>query len=226
MMGRRGTAKGTRRGPALGVGRGGKVKTAGGAVGQWWTPTWLADELSRWAGVRDGMRVLDAGAGMGALSIAAIGFGADVVMIERDPKIAARLDNEVAANGYYARTVVVDFLERDTRTPSLFDADVMRGFDLTLTNPPWEQDLPEQFLIRACELSERCCAIVPLNLLCGGKRSTFWRGAPIEPVRGKSLPWRPRFLGTKGGMRDVMLLEVRPRRRTSSAAIVFEMEVG
>lgn len=223
---RRGDAAPKRRGPALGVGRGGKVKTAGGAVGQWWSPTWLAEELSTWAGVTSGMRVLDAGAGLGALGIAAIGRGADVVLVERDIKLAVRLENTVTGGGYYARTVVADFLERDTRTPSLFDAEHMRAFDVALTNPPWEQDLPEQFLIRACELAERCCAIVPLNLLCGGKRSTFWRGAPIVPTRAKALARRPRFLGTKGGMRDVMLLEVRSRSSRWTGPPRFEIEVG
>lgn len=219
---RRGETK-PKRGPALGVARSRVVKTAGGAVGQWFTPPWLALDLARWAGVRSGMRVLDAGAGLGALSIPAIDLGADVTCIEQDVKLAVRLESEV---GDRARVVVANFLHRDTRTPSLFDAKHMRSFALCLSNPIWEGDGPEQFLIRACELAERCCAIVPLNLLCGGKRSTFWRGAPIEPVRAKALARRPRFLGTRGGMRDVMLLEVRPRSPYSRGVVSFPIEVG
>lgn len=223
MMGRRGTSKGARRGPALGVSRGGAVKTAGGLPGQWWSPPWLAAELAEWAGVERGMRVLDAGAGQGALGLAALDLRADVVFVERHMPLAVRLDDEFSMR---ARVVAADFLERDTRTPTLFDADCMRGFDVCLTNPPWEGDLPEQFLIRACELARRCCAIVPLNLLCGGKRSAFWRGAPIVPTRAKALARRPKFLGARGGMRDVMLLEVEPRSSRWSGPRSFPIEVG
>lgn len=220
---RRGTSKPTRRGPSLGVSKSRVVKTAGGQVGQWFTPPWLAELLVHWS-LNTGDRVLDAGAGRGALTTAALSvLNVDVVAIESDPRHAAYLEREL---GDRVRVVTADFLERDTRTPGLFDSDSMRGFDVCIQNPPWEQDLPEQFLIRACELADRCCAIVPLNLLCGGKRSTFWRGAPIEPVRAKALAQRPRFLGTKGGMRDVMLLEVRPRLRGSRGPVSFEMEVG
>ena len=46
----------------------------------------------RWAGIERGMRVLDAGAGKGALAIAAANVGAEVTAVEIDPKLAAELD--------------------------------------------------------------------------------------------------------------------------------------
>lgn len=205
----------------LGVARSQKVKTAGGRIGQWWTDPQLAALFAGWSGIRPGMRVLDAGAGKGALSIAALELGAEVTALEVDRRLADHLEREL---GDRVRVVHADFLERDTRTPTLFEAESMRSFDLVIANPIWEGTGVEDFLIRACELAARTTAIAPLNLLSGGMRSTFWRTAPVRPTRGKALSTRPRFLGTKGGMRDVMFLEVVPRRH--GGLVEFPIEVG
>lgn len=208
----------------LGVAKSRRVKTAGGKVGQWWTPGWLAQELVRWARVSPGMRVLDAGAGMGALSLAASYAGAAVTAVEVDQRLAGYL-----VDSHYGEIMTVscrDFLEpRDERQLIIAGADA-RPFDLVLSNPVWEGDVPERFMIRALELAPRAAFIVPVNLLAGGKRSSFWRGAPVQPTRAKVFASRPKFLGAKGGMRDVMLLEVVPRSSASGAPVRLELEVG
>lgn len=193
--------------------RGRVVRTAGGRIGQWWSPPWLAELLARWARIRPGDRVLDAGAGRGALGLAALERGADVVLLERDRRYADALERE---HGDDCRVMLADFLE---------DELARLVVDVVVTNPPWEDDFPERFLARACELADRCVAILPLNVLCGVERSEkFWRSAPIEITRARALARRPRFLGAKSGMRDVVLLEVRPRAFTGPQR--FTIEVG
>lgn len=214
------------KGPQLGVSNRRPVKTAGGRVGQWWTPPWLAALFVLWAGLdrapmRRRLRVLDAGAGKGALSLAALEFEhVDVTMVERDKRLIATLERVVARYPERSRVVHADFLEGRRRQAALFDVDELRGFDVVVSNPPWEGNLPERFNLRALELSERVCSIVPLNMQCGGERSGFWQSVSFP--RGKALPNRPKF-GGGGGMRDVMLTEVMPKGWHSGPT---RMEVG
>lgn len=217
------------KGPKLGVAKRQRVKTAGGRVGQWWTPPWLAALFVRWAGLDKPppagrrWRVLDAGAGMGALTLAALELEhVDVTMVERDPRLVAKLEKLVVERyPERSRLVCVDFLEERDRQVPLFEVDVLRGFDVVIANPPWEGDLPERFMLRALELTERVVVIVPLNMLCGGERAGFWRSVSFP--RGKALPHRPKFLADKGGTRDVMLAEVMPKGFHVGATA---MEVG
>lgn len=187
-----------------------KVRTAGGRVGQWWSPTWLAELLVSWAGLRTGVRVLDAGAGKGALGRAAIALGADVLFVERDRRYADLLEREL---GDSARVMLCDFLTQRFRDLRV---------DVVLSNPPWEGNFPERFLARAVALAERVFVILPVNVLCGVKRSDFWTRGPVEIVRARALARRPRFLGAKGGMRDVVLLEARLRTRPGPQRFVLE----
>jgi len=210
------------RGPKLGVAKSRTVKTAGGRVGQWWTPPWLATLFAEWCGITPGMRVLDAGAGKGALTIAARARGARVTAVEVDPKLGAHLVSRFAED----ELVIVsemDFLARDPRQ-MLLPVSGLSCVDLVISNPVWEGDMPEQFVLRALELSERVGLIVPLNMQCGGRRKGFWD--EVEATRMKALPHRPRFLGARGGMRDVMLLECRRRLRSLPGPHTCLLEVG
>lgn len=215
--------------PPLGVARQKRVRSAGGRVGQWWSPAWLAELLAAWAGLADAApagrrwRVLDAGAGMGALSFGALAHEhVDVTMVERDERLASRLGGLITDElADRARVVHADFLERDERQGELFGVTFRRGFDIVLSNPPWEGDYPERFVLRALDLAPRVCAIVPLNMLCGGARAGFWR--TVHLARSRPLPTRPKFKGAKGGMRDVMLIEVRPRAHAHQTT---SLEVG
>lgn len=208
-------------GPRLGVSRQQRVRTAGGRVGQWWTPAWCAESFVSWADLDGAYRVLDAGAGMGALSLAAFERHdhLDVIMVERDERLVAHLEQLDPVLTGDARVRHADFLERDVRQVELFDRDARRGFDVVMSNPPWERDLPERFILRGLELAPRVCAIVPLAMLCGGARAGFWRS--VNLARAKALPNRPKFNGAGNGMRDVMFIEVRDGASRGAA-----LEVG
>ena len=215
-------------GPRLGVSRVSRVRTAGGSVGQWWTPPWLATELARWAGVgaaRGFPRVLDAGAGEGALTrgVLEVQPAASVTALERDTRLVGTLVGTFAGDGRVS-VREMDFLATDERQRFLFGLDEIASFHVCVMNPPWEGDLPERFILRGLELAERVCAIVPLNMLCGAARSAWW--AAVQPTRCRALAHRPRFAGARGGMRDVMLLEVRRRAPGRATEVRFELEVG
>ena len=168
--------------------------------------------------------MLDAGAGMGALSLAALEHDVDVTMVERDERLVAKLERGIVeAHSERARVVRGDFLARAERPRELFEIDHLRGYDVVLTNPPWEKDYPERFILRALEASTRVCAIVPLNMQCGGARAGFWSTVALE--RAKALANRPKFGGAGGGMRDVMLVEVGPRG-SLSRQVRTVLEVG
>jgi SAM-dependent methyltransferase len=198
----------------------GKVVGPGGRVGQFWTPPAVARQFARWAGIRPGLRVVDVGAGMGALSYAALELGARVVSVEVDEALVERIRAQLERRG---ATVV----HRDVLAP-LDRRQVTIGcgysHDLAISNPPWEQDLPELFVERAlAQLAPRVAAIVPVNMLAGVRRSRFWRSVQI--LRLKVLPRRPHFAGRKAGMRDVMFVEVVARRVCGEADHVA-LEVG
>lgn len=216
-----------RKGPRLGVAKQQEVRTAGGKLGQWWTRPETAAEFARWVGV-ERQRVIDACAGLGALSIAFLrARAASVIAVELDELLIPRLERNIGAWAPRSRVVCADFFEpvaydpRQITIPTGYAADVVAG------NPVWEDDFPERFLLRAVELAPRACAILPLNVLCGVNRSRVWR-EQLEPVRARALARRPRFLGAKGGMRDVCFLEVRRRVRPvpKGVPVVVPVEVG
>lgn len=183
----------------------GDVVGPGGAVGQIWTPGWLARTFIRWCGVRHGMRVLDCGSGMGALAHAAADVGARVTAVERDPRLVERTRARLEARG--VTVIERDLLVSDRRQTSIAGG---AGYDLAISNPPWEGDLPALFAAAMLERAPRAGLIVPQAVLSGAERSeTLWGIA--TPVAFEFLRTRPAFdgMGGGGGKRDVMLLELR-----------------
>ncbi|MEY5061679.1 MAG: Ribosomal adenine dimethylase [Planctomycetota bacterium] len=201
-----------------------KVLTAGGRVGQWWTDEATADAFIAWLGIAEGDRVLDAGAGMGALSLAAARVGAVVTALEVDRRLAQLLERD---HGHELTVVHRDFLDDDVEPRQLMvpGADA-RPWDWVIGNYPWEGKLPELFMLRGVAIGRRTGWIGPLNLVAGGTRSAFWTSCPIAPVRAKALPRRPPFKGRKGGMRDVMFIEAIARTRATRTPARLELEVG
>lgn len=203
----------------------GSVVGPGGRVGQFWTPAPVAKQFARWAGVRAGMRVIDLGAGMGALSLAALELGARVMSVEVDDALVERIRTPLERRG--ATVVHRDILAPLDRRQITIGCEGY-SHELAISNPPWEEDLPERFIELALErLAPRCAVIVPINLLSGVTRARFWRG--VEVRRLKVLPRRPNFGGpSNGGMRDVMFLELAVRRaaRERDEADYVALEVG
>lgn len=74
------------------------------------TPTqmWLGNEGLRRAGLRTGMRFLDAAAGSGALSIPAARLGAEVLAIDQSPRMLELLDHRARSEGLVIETRVMD----------------------------------------------------------------------------------------------------------------------
>lgn len=204
---------------------GGSVVGPGGRVGQFWTPSSVAKRFARWARIRPGMRVIDVGAGMGALSYAALELGARVMSVEVDETLVARIRTPLERRG--ATVVHHDVLAPLDRRQITIGC---KGYshELAVSNPPWEEDLPELFVERALgHLAPRACVIVPINILSGVSRSRFWRHVEIR--RLKVLPRRPDFGGPcNGGMRDVIFLELARRGapRERDEADLASIEVG
>lgn len=197
--------------------------TAGGAVGQWWTPPWLAEAAARWARIGPGVRVLDPGAGRASLTLAALRLGATVTAIERDE----RLVEDLRALEPQVRVLHADFFSPPCDPRQLAIPGSEHGYDVALENPPWEGKWVERFLRRSLELAPRVVGIVPLNVLAGvGRAGRMWSWMRV--TRLKPLARRAKFGGKGGGMRDVALLEVvlRDREREPGEIDVVEMEVG
>jgi 16S rRNA G966 N2-methylase RsmD len=214
--------------PRLGIAKRRAVRTAGGLPGQWWTDSKTALEFASWAQV-EGLRVIDGCAGLGALSVACLRARAQSVLaIELDERLVPRLDEILSGWAPRTRVVCADFLgstlTRDLRQITL---ETGPAADVVVGNPPWEDDFPERFLMRAVELAPRACAILPLNILCGLERSRIWRTS-LEPTRARALARRPPFFGTTGGMRDVCFIEVRARRSPlpPHVDVTLQLEVG
>lgn len=186
--------------------------TPGKKRGTWWTPPKLAAKVATWARVV-GLRVVDLGAGRGALSVAAMLAGAgEVVAIERDRNHFRHLEQALEREGHDARAVLGDvFWCRDDQ------------YDVALLNPPFEGDMPERFVMRALELAPRAVAIVPINVLTGkGRGRELWDR--VVESREARLLRRPSFdlLGTNG-QRDIVVVEV--VRRTTRARDAAEVDV-
>jgi SAM-dependent methyltransferase len=189
----------------------GNVVGPGGRVGQFWTPPWCAELFVQWAGIGPGTRVLDAGCGMGALSMAAARRGAVVRAVEVDERLVERTRDMLERAG-------VILLHQDLLAPQSphgarqVAIPTGHGLDVAISNPVWEADYPERFFAAMLARAPRACGIVPLNFLCGtGRGGSFWRGVSIARLR--PLPRRPRFAHASGGSgkRDVMFVELRAR---------------
>lgn len=138
------------------------VQTAGGKVSQWWTSTEYAAHVVRWARIGAGTRVLDLGAGEGALSLACLGVGAAVTAVEIDPDLEAALRRNL---GSRAQIVMADAF-----APQLAEQLGPQQFDVALTNPPWERDLEIRFLARGAQLARRSVGIVSLDAFASARR--------------------------------------------------------
>lgn len=198
----------------------GTVVGPGGRVGQFWTPPWLARGFVRWLGITPGMRVLDCGSGMGALSLAAAEAGGTVRAIEVDERLVERSSVML---GFAGVTLFQgDFLAAHDRRQTTIETGY--ASDIAISNPPWEKDYCERFFERMLEHAPRAAQILPTNALHGVQRASFYKY--VTPTRMRFLPRRPSFDGSGSGKRDVMLLELTARASIRGPHDVDLVEIG
>lgn len=140
------------------------VETAGGKVSQWWTRGDYSRHVVRWARIGPGVRVLDLGAGEGALTLACLAAGADVVAVEIDRDLEPALRRNV---GERAQVVIADAFDPHLRARIRNCPDL---FDVEIHNAPWEADFEIRFLARGIELARRSIGIQSLDAFCSATR--------------------------------------------------------
>lgn len=170
------------------------VETAGGSVGQWWTPLPVARRACELAGVKRGTRVLELGAGVGNIARAAISMGAEVTAVELDPAHEDALRRVVDQRGQ----VVIG----DVFTVDLWPHDVV------VMNPPWERKLELRFLLRALELAPIVAAVVSADALHSGGRAELARMIRVRHIEHCV----PRVIYARGGGQEETNIVVASRR--------------
>lgn len=154
------------------------VRTAGGAKDQWFTDPTFAAFVARWGGIKPAHYVLDLGAGIGALTRAAIGCGAVVTALEVDRRHEKKLRANV---GDRARVIIADAFDPHliARIP---EASLRCGpglFDFVLTNPPWSGENEPRFIRRGLDLAPRVIAIVSEDAMSGVAKDALWRSMRV-----------------------------------------------
>lgn len=153
---------------------------------QWFTPPDLAARIVEWAGVTPGMRVLEPSAGIGRFVLPLVDAGADVLSIDTDPRMGAR--------------VCADFLTVPVGT-----------VDLAVMNPPFEGGAMEAHVMRALEWAPRVVALLPAAFMGGAARyAQVWRNVTLLGL--VYFTTRPSFGGDQSGQRDFAVFELVRRR--------------
>lgn len=196
------------------------VKTAGGRVDQWFSDAAFAAFVARWAGISKGERVLDFGAGTGALSRAALGVGALVTAVEIDQRLEAKL----RANAPTATVVIADLFDPAllNRIPQSARRDRGLPYDYALGNPPWSKSNEARFTRRALDFAPRAISIVSQDAMCGREKAACWR--EMRVTRELVVPSRLSFSldGSTGQENCVALVvELRAAPRTHATTDVI-----
>lgn len=173
------------------------------ALSQWHTPPWLAKRAAHW--IPNGARVVEPSCGGGNLIQALMGLGHDprlIVGVELDVEWADRCRARDPRLAVHA----ANFLDLD----AWWDG---QPFDAVLSNPPFEDELHTQFVIRALELAPIVVAIVPASFEFGqGRDSKLWASRGVVTRRAR-MPARVDFGGDSSGKGDTVCLRI--ERRTA-----------
>lgn len=130
------------------------------------------------SGAGPGVRVLEIGPGLGALTMPMLGLGAEVLAIEKDSRLAALLSGSCARFGNAFTLMEADALDVDLA--SLFG----RGFDVLVSNLPYS--VGTRILLEACRLPN-----APRRFVVMVQREVAQRLAagPGDPARGQAGVW-------------------------------------
>jgi len=177
-------------------------------LAQWHTPPRLAAKMAtEHAHLIRGLHVLEPAAGGGSLVRAALDAGAlRVTAVEIDPAWCARLRDRFAREIDEGRVTVVenDFLAAASVCASAIDETGRGGFDVTLSNPPFDNGLDTRFLEALRPLAPEHVTLTNASALFGRERfEKVW--SKVRVRREAKLVQRPKFGGdgSGGGMNDV-----------------------
>lgn len=179
------------------------------SLSQWFTPQNLADRIVLWANVRPGDKVLEPSAGSGAFVVPLLDAGASVTAVEIDPRWADALRDR--CGGQDLTVVNQDFKSWGSR----------ERFDLTIQNPPYEDDQDCAHVETALSMSDRVVALVRANFLHGvGRKRRIWD--QVRLTRMIHLSSRPHFSGAGSPRHDFTVVEMVPKRLPAPGGTVVE----
>lgn len=172
-------------------------------LSQWFTDSTLAHRIVEWADPDVGP-FLEPSAGSGALVEHLLRYATTaggLTAVELDSKWAARLSQRFSDD---VEVVCSDFLAWRPPTDALFE--------LTIQNPPYEDDQDLLHVAKACEISKRVVALVRSNFLHGVERNKqIWGRYALR--RLVILKRRPRFSGSANSPRhDFIVVEIEGHR--------------
>lgn len=170
------------------------------SLGQWFTPEPLAARLVRFAKIRPHHRVLEPAAGAGAFIKAAKGRARSIDAHELDPRWAEYMRHRFDPN--FARVHCGDYLEAPPPE---------RPYDVSIMNPPYENNMEAHFLRKALGESERVFGLIRAHGMAGQERhEILWKDVDKGKVgmpRKINFITRPRFKG-QGGMHEIVFVEL------------------
>ncbi len=152
-------------------------------AGAHFLPPWLAAELVRRAGVRADELVLDLGAGSGALTAPLLRAGARVLAVERDARLAGRLQRRFADQP--AVRVVTDDLCRIPLPRKGFR--VVANIPFGVTTRLVRRLLDDSSALRAADIVVAAGVCRALSSRRPANRATLWWSARFTLAAGRKV---------------------------------------
>lgn len=186
------------------------------ALGQWFTPPWLAAEVAGMLGTERsrGRTVVEPSAGDGAIVRALLDGGAwRVIAVEIDPAMCVKLRERFSKEAADGRVQVIegDFLTVE-----------IPPFDYIAGNPPYDDGMDTDHLARIADLLEArpkaqaSLLLRTVALHSGGRYERVWRRVDVNEMA--CLPDRVPFLAAGGEAGDAGKIDVSIFRLQSNNA--------
>lgn len=171
------------------------------ALSMWFTPAWLARQLSAW--VPENARVLEPSCGVGNLIAPLYERGHDPALITGVELSAA---HACYAFGRFVERVAIvrgDFLAMD----------LPQRFDVALMNPPFEGNAHMRFVLRALEYAPVVVGIFPASFEFSGERDReLWASKAVVTDRAR-MPERVDYGGDQSPKFDSVALRITRRSK-------------
>lgn len=185
-------------------------------LSQFYTPADVAERMARWARIPANGRVLEPSAGRGSLVIAAALVGAaDILAFDVDPANVGELQ-QLFRRQLVQRSDTATHLNIEIRARDFLAAPAEPGYDVSLLNPPFEDDGDINFCAHALDFAARDVALLPSRVRHSkGRYEKFWRWH--DPTRQVEFSERPQFGGEHSPMTDFCLMEIVRRKAARRA---------